>query len=621
MKGWSCYMGRKPTSGNFVVPPEILALKPSNIPTNVKLIQTMTKKQGLVVHYYVYEALSVQDPTHPNKKKNASGRLLGKIEGGEFCPNSYGIQVLSRKDKSASNQNVSGANCNEKKTASSLESKPIDDHLPEEIAINMNLDLKDIDRQIKEYGQFAIAMAASEPVFKSLNQVFSAEDSRRIYVLGLIYFVEEYTPASYARDIFASSILSNKWPSIAISENNVNELLTELGLHPAECEKYSQKHINAGSRLTAIDGHVILSCSENNELADFGYKYQALKNMQINILEAYDVENGLPLTSKAYDGSIVDKISVQDIFDTYTFQAKTTFLIDSGFYSETDLKLYRSNDSFFVIPVPANQIIYKAMTSSLTFTGVFSYERKDEHGKSHSVSVMYRESSVKDLIDIHYESEKKRIEKLNEEEVKKCGPNEKPKKHYLGKKPADPYENDRVIMFRDEEMRQKLIYNYQEQIGIKADHTQEKLDKIKDLFGIIIMRTNLPEKDNPPKTVYLTYKRRWSIETHYNFVDNVAKFVNLKTEDYYVMQGIAFLVLIVGQIKGYFYKKLRASSNESVQSLSLPECLAKVARTKFSQHPDKTWHTSPTPQKYMQIFVEMGVDIAKDIKKLNAGTY
>ena len=199
--------------------------------------------------------------------------------------------------------------------------------------------------------------------------------------------------------------------------------------------------------------------------------------------------------------------------------------------------------------------------------------------------------------------------------------NEKPKKHYLGKKPSDPYENDRVIMFRDEEMRQKLIYNYQEQIGIKADHTQEKLDKIKDLFGIIIMRTNLPEKDNPPKTVYLTYKRRWSIETHYNFVDNVAKFVNLKTEDYYVMQGIAFLVLIVGQIKGYFYKKLRASSDESVQSLSLPECLAKVARTKFSQHPDKTWHTSPTPQKYMQIFVEMGVDIAKDIKKLNAGTY
>jgi len=59
-------------------------------------------------------------------------------------------------------------------------------------------------------GQFAIAMAASEPVFKSLNQVFSTEDSRRIYVLGLIYFVEEYTPANYARDIFTSSILSNK---------------------------------------------------------------------------------------------------------------------------------------------------------------------------------------------------------------------------------------------------------------------------------------------------------------------------------------------------------------------------------------------------------------------------
>ena len=611
-------MGRKPTSGNYIVPPEILALKPGSIATNVKPVRTQTKRQGLVIHYYVYEVLRVKDPNNPNEMKNASGRLLGKIEGGEFCPNSYGKALLSKKNKSVPDKIVADDTHKEEKTESA-ESKPTEDHLPAEVSINMNLDLKDIDLQIKEYGQFAISMAASVPVFESLNKIFSIEDSRRIYVLSLIYFIEEYTPASYARDIFASSILSNKWPSIAISENNVNDLLFQLGLHPAECEKYSQLQINTSSKLTAIDGHVILSCSNNNELADFGYKYQTLKNMQINILEAYDVENDLPLTSKAYDGTIVDKLSVQDLFDTYSFQSNTTFLVDSGFYSETDLKLYRSKESFFIIPIPANQIIYKEMVSSLVFKDSFCYERRDEHGNIHTVCVLYRESTVKELIDIHYESEKERIKKLNEEEVKINGKNAK--KHYLGKRPTDPYEDDRVIMFRDEEMRSKLIHNYQEQIGIKSDHTQENLDKIKDSFGIIVMRTNLSKDDHPARVVYLKYKRRWNIETHYNFVDNIAKFVNLKTENYYVMQGIAFLVLIVGQIKGHFYKKLRDSSSAYVKSLSLSECLAKAARTKFSQHSDKTWHTNPTSKKHMEIFHEMGVDIANDVKRLNAGTY
>ena len=45
-------------------------------------------------------------------------------------------------------------------------------------------------------------------------------------------------------------------------------------------------------------------------------------NKQLNVLQAYDAINKVPLTSTAYDGSVPDKISVQDLLGSYTFPKK-----------------------------------------------------------------------------------------------------------------------------------------------------------------------------------------------------------------------------------------------------------------------------------------------------------
>ena len=87
-------MSRPAESGQYTVPPEILALKPKEFPCIVKAISAPSKSVGSVKHYYVYELLSVPDAKRPGKTKNNSGPCLGKIEGGMFCPNKTGIQRL-----------------------------------------------------------------------------------------------------------------------------------------------------------------------------------------------------------------------------------------------------------------------------------------------------------------------------------------------------------------------------------------------------------------------------------------------------------------------------------------------------------------------------------------------
>ena len=247
-------MSRPAKSGNYKVPADILALKPTAIPCMVKRITTTNAHNVTVVHYYVYEVIAIPDPSSPGKTKNSSGPCLGKIEGHRFCPNKNGILKLGGN----AGENIEGAVHSPGKESKEHNTQAQEARKKfEGLVANMKLRLEDIDLQVKDYGEYAIVLAATKPVLERLYQHFNDEDARLIYVLSVINFIQEYTPASYVKDVYDQSILSNKWPTLAISENTVNNFLKVLGKHPASCEKYAQSLIDEGSGLTAIDGHVI----------------------------------------------------------------------------------------------------------------------------------------------------------------------------------------------------------------------------------------------------------------------------------------------------------------------------------------------------------------------------
>ncbi len=607
-------MARHASNGKYAVPKEIDVLKPSDIDCFVKVVYTNSKTIGIKKHFYVYKAAYKPDPKYPGKGKHSSGDTIGKIEGGKFIPNKTYLELKGKDSKLEDDP-------------SGLPDSELAGATPDEIAcvtqaaVNMRLNLRDIDLQIKNYGEYAMVLACTQSVLTGLEQVFSDSDARTIYALSVIYFIEQYTPASYFKDIYDQSILSNKWPTLAVSENSINEFLHELGSHPAVCEEYSQSLISDSSGLTAIDGHVILCCSKQNDLADYGNKYSTLGNKQVNLLQAYDVENACSLVSKAYEGGLPDKSSVQDILTTYEFPARTCFLIDMGFYSEDDLGLYRDGGKHFIIPVPGNTGISKAMLADITFTGSFQYEKTDENGLTYQDTILFRKSTVKDLEDLYQQMLDEEAEKKNQEEISRCqGTGDKPVKHYPRKVKRSQYPDDLVIMYRDSDMHDKMVAEFESQIGTDSAHTEEKLAELGPKFGIIILRTNhSPAKGVESKT-YGGYKRRWGIETHYNFVENTIHFCGLHESDYTAMQGLAFLTTTFGQVKSAFVKRMRASSSY-VKHMSIRECLTKAGRLKLSQHKDKNWYVAVTVKKNAEMMREMGVDIAKDVQQLNDHTY
>lgn len=610
-------MPRPTTSGHYTVPSEILALKPTAIPCTVKRITTTNNHNITSTHYYVYEIKSIPDPNNPGKMKNSSGSCLGKIEDNRFCPNAKGVLMLGSGSvpEDGSQKPEIAATLKDVSSQKRATQKKF-----EAVVASMKLRLEDIDLQVKEYGEYAIVLAATKSVLERLYQYFNDEDARLIYVLSVINFIQEYTPASYIKDVYDQSILSNRWPTLAMSENTVNNFLKVLGKHPASCERYAQGLIDGGSGLTAIDAHVILSCSKQNDLADYGNKYAKLGNQQINILQAYDAVLETPLTSKAYEGGLLDKTSVQELLETYSFPSNTVFLVDAGFYSEEDLGLYRTGGKHFEIPVPDSAIISKAIRSHITFTDSFMYQKKNENGVMQNVSIVYRESTVSELEDLYQHILEAETAKKNLDEELTCKNGEKPRKHYTQKLKRSTYSEDRIIMFRDEDMHRKMVDEFRQQIGSDEEHTEERLTQLGPGFGIIVIRTNLERNYYSPKDIYVNYKKRWSIETHYNFLENTIHFYGLQTSDYYSMQGLSFLVLTVGQIKAAYVKALRSSKSSYVRHLSIKESIVKAARFKLSQHQDMKWHIAISTRKHIELLEEMGVNAAYDLKLLNQGT-
>ena len=324
--GYPIGMNRR--NGNYVVPPEIKALAPRDIPCRVEVQCYVPKKNnpaGVLVQtrYYVYEDRSKKVDTPSQDGKPNSRMLLGKIMGGQFIPNQKGAQRIEelRRPLTTPRQEINDGLSKEGNTKTNEATEITGTTEPTE-AVEFIPKVKNIDPQIKDYGEYATVLACTKDVLANLQKFFHAEDAIRLYALAIIYFIEEYTPASYCADIFNQSVLSNKWPTLSFSENTINEFLKDIGRAGLFCERYSQGLITNSSGLTAIDGHVIVSSSKQNELAEYGYKYHELNDKQINIMGVYDAENQRQLISKAMSGSLPDKLSVKELFDAYNFEDK-----------------------------------------------------------------------------------------------------------------------------------------------------------------------------------------------------------------------------------------------------------------------------------------------------------
>ena len=404
------------------------------------------------------------------------------------------------------------------------------------------------------YGQYDLLLSISDDVLKRLEKYFPAERAAQIYSYALILCANGFLYLDQIDEIYQVSFLSllfNEY-SFKMGYSALSALLHDLGMkgNPVKC--FEQSLIDDSSKEIAIDGHVIRSCSNLNDLAEPGYKMNLLKAPQENLLIAYDIRNNMPVMYRTFRGSTVDKVSVIEFIESRNF-IDTKFVVDRGFYSEKTLKLMSKNGNCYIIPIPSNNANFKRIKETLDYTsGEFVYKSSDKD----SSRIIYYEEQI----------DKKR----------------------------------RIIVYKDidENNSKRKSYKMMMDEGEKG-YTQKGYDEFCEWWGVYFLETTT---DETASEVYSDYKDRWSIETYNNYIKNDAKFNNLKIQDYYVEHGFDFIMLLTGIIHSRLNDLVKKIGKSSI---STRDILIKASHMRMVNM-DGTWKLHNTRTRDLELLAQTG---------------
>ena len=410
------------------------------------------------------------------------------------------------------------------------------------------------DITVLEYGQYALIKEVAGDVYSSLAKHFPIDKASQIFAYACVLFANGLVHVDQVQEYYEQSWLSQEYKAFTfkMGKTAIGNLLDSLGRRTTRVVGYENAAILESSSAIAIDGHAIRSCSDENDLGEAGYKFSLLKEDQVNLLMGYDINTGIPLFARMFRGSCNDKSTIEDLADLLNFTG-ILFVVDRGFYSSKNLKILSANDNSYIIPVPSSTDIFKDAMKDIKYTDSFYYRS----GKKHA-----------------------RIE-------------------YMSRKISD---TEYVYVFRDIDENEKCRFNYLHSMELgKSGYTQEKFEENKENFGVYVLQSNAAMT---AEQIFAGYKKRWGIETFYQYLKNKGDFNDLMFQDYYKEQGFSFIMLIAGQIHQMMISAVNALNDNT---LSVHDIMLMARRMKMERR-GNTWNLKNTRKRDLGILKRLGFE-------------
>ena len=412
--------------------------------------------------------------------------------------------------------------------------------------------LRDEEVTALDLGEWAVALANSAGTLSLLREHFSPRDAERIYAVAVVHFVQGFT---YMRDVasfYEMSALQLRFPGLRLGYDALSRLYGDLGRRQGPVLAFEQALVDRCSGEVAVDGHVVGARSGEGDLAEKGYKFRKLGEEQVNLLMAYDARTGVPLLSRFYEGGAADKVCVGDLLGQAELK-DLLFLVDRGFYSEDNLALFTSNGCNYVIPLAKGLDACKEAVSRLEMAGRFVWER----GRK-SALVEFKEQRVG---------------------------------------------GRRVLVFRDADEAARMQANYLRHVKRgDGSYTMGKFEEKKGLMGVTVLQTSL--EDEAPEEVFALYKRRWSVETYFDYFKNGQDAHTLCMQDYHMMQGLAFVLLVSGLV----HREVADALDASGLGISMPEMLIEARKVKAAKR-HGVWVACNCKKKRVEFFEKMNTPL------------
>lgn len=166
--------------------------------------------------------------------------------------------------------------------------------------------------------------------------------------------------------------------------------------------------------------------------------------------------------------------------------------------------------------------------------------------------------------------------------------------------------NRRCIYYKDLSENAALDTQYLENLRAgKEGYTKQGYQEIKINGEVLVLYT---DSDRSPEELFLAYKSRWTIETYYDLLDNRMNFNDLKISDYYVLQGLSFVINVSMEIMS------RINDVCEMLNSTRQEVLLEARRIKVCNESGTLQLRNMGQKRTITIFTEFGISTTEPKK-------
>ena len=398
--------------------------------------------------------------------------------------------------------------------------KPVDHKKKEQLTI----------KRIQNYGVSSVMLhiAKQTGLLEVLQNSFPSKWEQMLAVA--FYFVTYGGVMSYIEDWFDETKIDFVE---SFNDGQCSKLFASISYEERQGFFKEWVKYRSEQEYIAYDVTSISTYSRNIELAEYGYNRDNEKLPMINYGMFYGTTSNMPVYYNAYSGSIPDVASLEYMLLNAKDIGihKTTFVIDEGFVSKTNLSFLLEKQYSFITIMPSSKDEYHELIKSVS-TDIEDGEKWIKDYKVHGTQkpvlldgnnlyahVFYSSARKTSEIEAHYDY----IDKLQME--------------------LDKLSNSKTIPNRYNAYF-KIEGQTPSSFSYEIDH--QKANKKLKTMGYFILLTNNPALTSAE--VLKIYRGKDIIEKHFDQFKNDLDFGRLRTHQMKTTEGkifIGFLALIL----------------------------------------------------------------------------
>jgi len=363
-----------------------------------------------------------------------------------------------------------------------------------------------------------------------------------------------------------------------------------------------------GNDTVLYDITSISSYSNIIELLEYGYNRDGLNLPQVNLGLVVSRDLNLPLYFKLFPGSVNDVSTLHNLLiEIRNLGVKSCrFILDRGFYSESNIAEMFDHGIDFIIPLPANVKLYKNMISSTNRSisspeNAFRYNSEIFYVHSASVNIGGHDVYAYLLYSKSRESEEHTsfFNRLMDIENVLEGKRVRGDIHELIKNTAGNFSK---------------FFEFSVVDGVL--HLSRKIKAISQAlnrFGkmILLSSTRLSWDE-----VLMLYRERDVIEKEFRTLKNDLSVMPMRMRTVESIHGLLF-VLFVSLILRFLLLQ-RCRENGLLEKRSIDDILLEMRKLR-AVYIGEEWHLTEVTKKQREIFKKLGLNVPIDIVIKRAG--